>query len=67
MLLVDTKLGSSGHRGLGLFAKQRIAKGTKIWTFHPGFDQEFEPAAVDAVQPPAGGPSSLATPDFATT
>jgi len=53
MLLGDTKLGSSGHRGLGLFAKQRIAKGTKIWTFHPGFDQEFEPAAVDALPGPA--------------
>ncbi len=49
MLLVDTKLGSSGHRGLGLFAKQRIPKGTKIWTFHPGFDQEFDPAQVESL------------------
>ncbi|MFA6973814.1 MAG: SET domain-containing protein [Parcubacteria group bacterium] len=38
MLLVKTKIGSSGIQGNGLFADQFIPKGTPIWKFKSGLD-----------------------------
>ena len=41
MMLVRTKLGLSSIHGIGLFADQDIPKGTPVWEFTPGFDQEI--------------------------
>ncbi len=41
MLLVKTRLGLSSIHGIGLFADQDIPKGTHVWEFTPGFDQEI--------------------------
>ncbi len=41
MLLVKTHIASSPLHGIGLFADERIAKGTKIWRFEPGFDVQI--------------------------
>lgn len=47
MLLVETYLAPSKIHGIGLFAKDRIPKGTKIWEFTPGFDQELTQEQID--------------------
>ena len=41
MLLVKTKLGTSGIHGMGLFADQFIPKGTPTWRYTPWFDIAF--------------------------
>ena len=41
MLLVPTELRKSPIHGIGLFARERIAKGTVVWKFVEGFDAEF--------------------------
>lgn len=38
MLFVRTYVAPSAIHGLGLFAKESIPKGTKIWEFVPGID-----------------------------
>jgi len=38
MLLVPTYVARSPIHGLGLFASERIAAGTKMWAFQPGLD-----------------------------
>ena len=38
MLLVATYVGRSPIHGLGLFAAERIQRGTKMWAFQPGLD-----------------------------
>jgi SET domain-containing protein len=38
MLYVKTRIGPSKIHGIGLFAAQKIPKGTDIWKFTPGFD-----------------------------
>jgi uncharacterized protein len=43
MLLVKTYLAKSPIHGLGVFAAERIAKGTKIWRFVEGFDRFYSP------------------------
>jgi hypothetical protein len=47
MLLIDTYLAPSKIEGIGLFAKEPISKGTKVWEFTPGFDLELSPEEVD--------------------
>ncbi len=47
MLLVETYLAPSKIHGIGLFAKNCIPKGTKIWEFTPGFDQELTQEQID--------------------
>ena len=47
MLLVETYLAPSRLHGIGLFAKAAIPKGTKVWEFTPGFDQELLPEMVE--------------------
>lgn len=41
MLLIKTKLELSKIHGVGLFADEFIAKGTKIWEYRPNFDKAF--------------------------
>ena len=43
MLLVKTYLDRSPIHGLGVFAAERIPKGTKIWRFVEGFDRCYTP------------------------
>lgn len=38
MLLVKTKLEKSHIHGIGLFAAEFIAEGTRIWELHPAVD-----------------------------
>jgi uncharacterized protein len=38
MLLIDARAGKSDIHGIGLIANQFIPKGTRMWTFKPGFD-----------------------------
>lgn len=43
MLLVKTYIDRSPIHGLGVFAAERIPKGTKIWRFVEGFDRCYTP------------------------
>jgi SET domain-containing protein len=43
MLLVKTYLDRSPIHGLGVYAAERIRKGTKIWRFVEGFDRCYTP------------------------
>ena len=47
MILVSAKLKSSDIHGIGIFAKQFIPKGTKVWEFKDGFDLIFSKEQVD--------------------
>lgn len=49
MMLVRTLVAPSAIHGLGLFAAEFIARGTPIWRFVPGFDQEFSAEQVEAL------------------
>ena len=53
MLLVKTYLDKSAIHGLGVFAAERIAKGTKIWRFVAGFDQFYSPKQFSRLPKPA--------------
>ena len=41
MLLVKTRLGKSDIHGFGVFAEEKIKKGTLMWQFAAGFDLEL--------------------------
>jgi hypothetical protein len=41
MLLVPAHIGPSARHGLGLFATGRIAAGSPVWRFTPGFDLDL--------------------------
>jgi len=41
MLLVATEVRASKIQGVGLFATKPIRKGTVIWEYTEGFDQQF--------------------------
>jgi SET domain-containing protein len=47
MLVVKASVRPSALEGLGLFADQKIPKGTVIWKFNPLFDIMFDPAEVE--------------------
>jgi SET domain-containing protein len=47
MMLVQVYVDRSAIHGLGVFAAQRIAMGTQVWRFTPGFDLELDPAEVE--------------------
>ena len=53
MMLIETRVAPSPIHGLGLFAVQAIPKNTPIWTFQPGFDQDFSPEQFAALPPRA--------------
>jgi SET domain-containing protein len=46
-LLVPVRVDRSPIHGLGVFALDRIAEGTVVWTFTPGFDLDLDPRALD--------------------
>ena len=50
-MLVKVKVGPSKITGMGLFADQFIAKGTRTWEFTPGFDLEITPEQVAKFPP----------------
>ena len=52
MLHVETYLAPSPIHGIGLFAARRIERGTVLWEFLPGFDQEFSPEEIERLSPP---------------
>lgn len=41
MIIVSTYLSPSKIHGFGVFAKEPIARGTKVWEFNPVFDIRF--------------------------
>ena len=51
MLLVPTYIGPSKIHGLGLFAKEFIPKGTRVWQYQPGFDQAISPPLRASLPP----------------
>lgn len=52
MILVRTKLGSSGVEGIGLFADQFIPEGTRTWEYHPRFDASFDEEDMNEMPEP---------------
>jgi SET domain-containing protein len=53
MMLVRTRVAPSSIHGMGLFAVDALPKGTPVWRFEPGFDQEFSPGQFAALPPKA--------------
>jgi uncharacterized protein len=53
MLLVKTKLSPSRINGLGLFAAEKIAKGTIVWQLNTAFDRCLGPAGGNSYPLPA--------------
>ncbi|HXW60187.1 MAG TPA: SET domain-containing protein [Myxococcota bacterium] len=53
MLLVKTKLGLSSIDGIGLFADQFIAKGTRVWQWSDGFDIRVKASELERLSPQA--------------
>jgi SET domain-containing protein len=51
MLLVDVYLDKSSIEGIGVFAKNHIARGTLVWKFDPRYDQRI---AVDIYEGETG-------------
>jgi uncharacterized protein len=49
MIIVPTYLNNSQIHGFGVFAKQFIAKGSKVWEFHPTFDIRFSEEELNAL------------------
>ena len=52
MLVIDAYLDKSPIQGLGVFAKQPIAKGTVIWKFDPRFDRLIEVEVYESTTGP---------------
>ena len=46
MLIVKTSAKPSTIQGVGLFAEEKIPKGTVIWKFNPIFDILFDPEEI---------------------
>jgi len=46
MLTVKTSVKPSGVNGLGLFAEEKISKGTVVWKYDSRFDIAFDPEEV---------------------
>ncbi len=49
MMLVPTYLDKSPIHGIGIFARDFIPKGTRVWQFTPDFDQVFSEEALAAL------------------
>lgn len=49
MLTVRTVVKESDLGGLGLFASEKISKGTPVWIFNPKFDIFFEQSEVESL------------------
>ena len=53
MLLVRTELKPSNVHGLGVFAKEFIPKGTRVWEYREGFDYRVSREFVGMLPEPA--------------
>ncbi|RKG83521.1 SET domain-containing protein [Corallococcus terminator] len=53
MLRVKTSLKPSRIHGLGLFAEERIPRGTVVWLYEAGLDLRFWPEDVEDMAPEA--------------
>jgi SET domain-containing protein len=51
MMLVPTYLDKSPIHGIGIFARDFIPKGTRVWEFTPGFDEVFSDAELAGLLP----------------
>lgn len=51
MLLVKTRIDHSPIHGFGLFAAERIARGTAVWRFMSPFDQDLSPSVLETLSP----------------
>lgn len=51
MLMIKASAKPSKVHGMGLFADERIPKGTITWKFHPRFDLLFDLAEVEKMPP----------------
>ena len=49
MMVVRTFIDKSGIHGIGVFSKDSIKKGDKVWEFHPVFDLKIDPEVFDAL------------------
>ncbi|HMP85612.1 MAG TPA: SET domain-containing protein [Candidatus Paceibacterota bacterium] len=49
MILIKSYLKKSGIHGIGLFAKENIPKGKKVWEFTIGFDLSMSKDEVDSL------------------
>ncbi len=47
MLVVKTIVKQSSIEGFGLFATEKIPKGTSVWKYDPRFDLSFDPKEVE--------------------
>jgi len=52
VLLIETDIKPSAIHGIGLFCINHIPKGTKVWEFHPLFDQVIDDASLASLPPP---------------
>src|SRR4030095_5134004 len=53
MILIKTRVATSGIHGMGLFAAEPVPAGTPVWRFQPGFDHDFSPEQFAELPPPA--------------
>jgi len=51
MIVVPTYLEKSPVHGFGVFAKEFIKKGSKVWEFNPIFDVRFTDAEFERLPP----------------
>ncbi len=51
MIIVPTYLEKSPVHGFGVFAKEPIKKGSKVWEFNPIFDVRFTDAEFERLPP----------------
>ena len=53
MMLIKTRVAPSTIHGIGLFATERVSRGTPVWRFLPGFDHDFSPDQHASLPAPA--------------
>lgn len=51
MIIVPTYLEKSAIHGLGVFSREFIPKGAKVWEYHPQFDLTFSEAEFERFPP----------------
>lgn len=52
MLLIETELRPSAIHGIGLFCVEPVARGTRVWEFHPLFDLVVNEADLPSLPAP---------------
>jgi SET domain-containing protein len=52
VLLIEAELRNSEIHGIGLFCREAIPKGTKVWTFNPLIDLVLDEKAISALPSP---------------